>query len=193
MTETQRAILESRESRYLSIGITSDGEPKRSIAVPWARTGNAYNMRTPNVYLSPVDLVDEGIWAALERFEVIGCYCFCPLTDYGFLKRLPALQDVHIRKCFFLEDLSFLTTEWFQLYLEDAVLWDLNGLFPQGRSAGLHSYCVALVNCHVADHSALLGGGVRLSELVVGIPRGSREWKKWQSVPCGKYTWFEFD
>lgn len=193
MIESQWDILQTRESKYLSIGITSDGEPRRSIAIPWERTGNAYNMRTPNVYLSPADLADEAVWAALERFEIIGCYCFCPMTDYGFLMRLPKLQDVHIRKGFFLEELSFLTGEWFQLYLEDAVLRDLNALFPQGRPQGLHSHCVALVNCHVADHSALLGDDVRLSELVIGMPRSSRERARWREVPCGKFTWFEFD
>ena len=89
MLESQRKKLTEHTGKYLSIGITVDGAPRRSVWVPWHSTGNAFNMRTPQIYLAPADLTDEALWAELSRFHVNGCYIFCPLEDYSFLERLP--------------------------------------------------------------------------------------------------------
>ena len=108
MTEADRQALREYSKKHISIGITADGKSRRCVWVPWERTGNAMNMRTPDLYFSPEELWDEELWTELERFHVVGCYIFCPLEDYGFLTRLTALQDIQIYKGGALRDLRFL-------------------------------------------------------------------------------------
>lgn len=192
MTESQRQFLREYSKKYLSIGITADGKPRRSVWVPWELTGNAMNMRTPDHYFSPEELQDEALWEELKRFHIVGCYIFCPLDDYGFLYRLTELQDLNIYKGGALRDLRFLRTmpEWFQLHVEDAVLTDLNDLFPDGPRKGILSCCICLSGCQVADLSAL--ENIRLSELVILMPEGTNDKDRWKTVRCGKYTYHEY-
>ena len=192
MIESQREKLMNYPHDYLSIGITVDGAPRRSVWVPWHSTGNAFNMRTPQIFLAPADLTDEALWAELSRFHVNGCYIFCPLEDYSFLERLPELQDLNIYKGGALRSLGFLRSmpEWFQLHVEDAVLTDLNDLFPDGPRKGILSCCICLSGCQVADLSAL--ENVRLSELVILMPEGSADKDRWKAVRCGRYTYHEY-
>ena len=192
MTESQRQFLREYSKKYLSIGITADGKPRRSVWVPWELTGNAMNMRTPDLYFSPEELQDEALWEELKRFHIVGCYIFCPLDDYGFLYRLTEIQDLNIYKGGALRDLRFLRTmpEWFQLHVEDAVLTDLNDLFPDGPRKGILSCCICLSGCQIADLSAL--ENIRLSELVILMPEGSNDKDRWKSVRCGKYTYHEY-
>lgn len=192
MTESQRQFLREYSKKYLSIGITADGKPRRSVWVPWELTGNAMNMRTPDLYFSPEELQDEALWEELKRFHIVGCYIFCPLDDYGFLYRLTELQDLNIYKGGALRDLRFLRTmpEWFQLHVEDAVLENLDDLFPDGPRKGILSCCICLSGCQVADLSAL--ENIRLSELVILMPEGSNDRDRWKSVRCGKYTYHEY-
>lgn len=194
MTESQREKLNSYPHEYLSIGITADGEPRKSIWVPWDRTSNAYNMRTPDIYLSREDLADEALWTQLQRFHINGCYIFCPLDDYRFLARLPEIWDLTIHKGGVLRDLAFLRQMpgWFQLHVEDAVLEDLSDLFPEGGKPGVHSYCVCLSGCTVKDLSALVREDICLSELVILAPEGSNDRQRWKAVRCGKYTYHEY-
>ncbi len=194
MTEADRQFLRNYSKKYLSIGITADGQSRRSVWVPWDGTANAMNMRTPDLYFSPDELRDEDLWAELQRFHIVGCYIFCPLEDYGFLNRLTELQDLNIYKGGALRNLSFLRQmpEWFQLHVEDAVLENLEDLFPDGPRKGIHSYCVCLSGCTVADHSALTREGIRLSELVILMPQGSNARDRWTDVRCGKYRYFEY-
>ena len=192
MTESERQFLREYSKKYLSIGITADGKPRRSVWVPWELTGNAMNMRTPDLYFSPEELQDEALWEELKRFHIVGCYIFCPLDDYGFLTRLTEIQDLNIYKGGALRDLRFLRTmpEWFQLHVEDAVLTDLNDLFPDGPRKGILSCCICLSGCQVADLSAL--ENVRLSELVILMPEGTNDKDRWKTVRCGKYTYHEY-
>ena len=192
MTESERQFLREYSKKYLSIGITADGKPRRSVWVPWELTGNAMNMRTPDLYFSPEELQDEALWEELKRFHIVGCYIFCPLDDYGFLYRLTELQDLNIYKGGALRDLRFLRTmpEWFQLHVEDAVLTDLNDLFPDGPRKGILSCCICLSGCQVADLSAL--ENIRLSELVILMPEGTNDKDRWKAVRCGKYTYHEY-
>ena len=192
MTEADRQSLRNYSKKYISIGITTDGRSRRSVWVPWERTGNAMNMRTPDLYFSPEELRDEELWTELERFHVVGCYIFCPLEDYSFLTRLTQLQDLNIYKGGALRDLSFLRSmpDWFQLHVEDAVLADLSDLFPEGGRAGIHSICVCLSGCTVADIS--VPEDVYLSELVILMPAGSREKDRWKDIRCGTYTYHEY-
>lgn len=194
MLESQLELLRQRSGKPVSIGITENGEPRRSIPVPWQRDMNAYNMRTPNVYLSPGDLTVPAVRELLSGCRVVGCYVFCPTEDYGFLWDFPRLQDIHIRGGFALKSLDFLRgmEDWFQLCIWDAELPDLDALFPEGVHKGLHSYCVCFNGCTIADISALEREDIRLSELVILVPQGSNERERWQNVRCGKYTYHEY-
>ena len=194
MLDTQREKLRSHPHKYLSIGITADGSPRSSGWIPWDSTANAFNMRTPQVFLAPGDLTDEALWAELSRYHIHGCYIYCPLTDYSFLERLPGLQDITIHKGGALRDLRFLRKmeDWFQLHVEDALLENLEDLFPDGLRKGIHSYCVCLSGCTVKDLSALTQPGIRLSELVILAPQGSNDRERWKAVRCGKYTYHEY-
>lgn len=194
MIESQKQLLAADQNKYLSIGITADGEPRRSFPVPWKNTGNAFNMRIPNVYLCPADLEDPEVWEQLARFRINGCHIFCPLEDYSFLHRLPDLWDLTIHQGGALRDLEFLRPMegWFQLHIEDAVLESLDPLFPEGPRKGLHSYCVCLSGCTVKDHSALTHPDIYLSELVILAPEGSNAREQWKDVRCGKYTYWEY-
>ena len=194
MLETQLERLRQRAGRSVSLGITAFGEPRRSISVPWQRDMNAYNMRTPDVYLAPGDLADPAVRELLTACRVVGCYVFCPMADYGFLTDFPQLQDIHIRGGFALKSLDFLRDmeDWFQLCIWDADLPDLDALFPEGTHRGIHSYCVCFNGCTVGDISALEREGVRLSELVILVPQGTNQRERWQSIRCGKYTYYEY-
>ena len=192
MLESQRQKLTEYPHKYLSIGITEGGEPRFSGWVPWQNMGNAFNMRTPQIYLAPEDLTDEALWVELGRFHINGCYIFCPLTDYSFLYRLPELQDLEIYKGGALRDLRFLRgmKDWFQLHVEDAVLKDLTDLFPNGKHR--YSCCICLSGCTVNDISALTQEDIWLSELVVLMPEGANDRDRWKAVRCGKYTYWEY-
>ena len=82
--------------------------------------------------------------------------------------------------------------DWFQFYIEDAVLPDLDALFPQGVPLRTFSRCVCLSGCTVGDISALERPDVRLSELVILVPHGSNERERWRGIRCGKYTYYEY-
>lgn len=185
MTESERRYLNTYPRETISIGVTADGQAKRSVWVPWAYDVNAYNMHTPDIWLSPAELLDEDLWTGLARLRVVGCYLFTPLTDYSFLLRLPHLRDLHIYKGFFLPDLTFLRSmpHWCQLHIEDALLPDLTDLAKNGC-------CICLSGCTVKDLSAL--EAVRLSELVILMPQGSREMARWENIRCVKYTYHEY-
>ena len=82
MVTSEREKLRNKDSEYLSIGITLGGVPRMSVGIPWVATAHAYNMRTPDIYLSPEDLHDEELMRGLEAYKVIGCYVWAPLDDY---------------------------------------------------------------------------------------------------------------
>lgn len=194
MTETKREYLSGYSSDYVSIGISTDARHVGSGWVPWDSMGNAFNMRVPRIFFDPRELLDPEIWEWLDSKTVNGCYIFCPLEDYSFLARLPHLQDIRIFQGFALRDLGFMRQlpDWFQLHVEDAVLENLDDLFPEGARKGIHSYCVCLGGCSVKDLSALTQPGIWLSELVILAPEGSNDRQRWEAVRCGKYSYFEY-
>ena len=194
MTESQRELLNNYPHQYLSIGIAEDNRSRFYGWVPWHYTSNAFNMRTPSLYFTPEELEDEEVWDWLASRKVNGCYIFCPLKDYTFLNRLPDLWDLTIHHGGALRDLHFLRKmdHWFQLHVEDAVLEDLNDLFPDGTQRSYYSYCVCLSGCTVKDLSALTQPGIRLSELVILAPEGSNDRERWKAVRCGKYSYHEY-
>lgn len=194
MTESDRQFLREYSKASISIGITADGKARRSVRVPWAYDSNAYNMCIPDLYFSPEELADGELWTELQRFTILGCYIFCPLEDYSFLTRLPRLRDITICRGRALKNLEFLraTPDWLQLHIEDAVLENLDPLFPDGPRKGFFSRCVCLSGCTVADHSALVHPEIRLSELVILAPQGANQRDRWTDVRCGKYTYYEY-
>ena len=187
MTQAEKQILRRFPHKTISIGVTEDGR-RRSVHVPWQMGCNAYNMRTPDIWLSPAELHDEDLWAELGRLRVVGMYSFCPMDDYSFLSRLTELQDIAIYKGGALRSLSFLrrNPDWFMLHIEDAVLDDLDDLIP----ADTRRRNVCLSGCTVGDVSAL--ERVNLTELLILMPEGSSDRARWQQIPCVKFSYFEY-
>lgn len=193
MVESQREKLFTRTSEYLNIGITKHGEPRMTISVPWDRTANAFNMRTPDVYFAREDFDDPKIMEYLSNFHVLGCYIFTPLPDYDFLAQFTEIWDMYIEYGGAIQDLSFMRNmrEWFMLYIEDAHLKDLNDLFPEDRiKYSLNSRCMGFYHCQVDDISAMLGKQIYLSELLIWAQEENPEEKaKWKAARAGRFRY----
>lgn len=195
MLNSQKEIFEKLNSEYLSIGITSNGEPYGPIAVPWEHTASAFNMKTPDVYLSEQEINDPEILEKLKGYHVIGCYIFDALNDYSFIADFKELRDVFIMNGANITDLSFMKelNEWFMFYIEDARLENLESLFPKERKIGLLPYCVGFGGCEIKDITALENNEIYLSELVVLCPKGTNDRKRWQNIRCGTYSYYEYE
>ena len=137
MIESEKKKLLERNNEYLSIGITEGGEPRDVTQVPWERTAHAFNMKIPNVYLSPEDLRDEEILKKLHGYRVIGCYIYAPLENYDFLKTFPEIRDLYIERAESLTDISFISTlcDCDMLYLEVASLKNLDPVVEMKKRA----------------------------------------------------------
>ena len=98
MLSSEKEKLFSNEEDFISIGISKGGEKYGMVPVPWEQTANAFNMRTPNVYIAPEDLVNEEIMCQIAKQRVVGCYIFEELEDYSFLKEFTEIRDLYIRK-----------------------------------------------------------------------------------------------
>ncbi len=187
--------LETRSSEYLSIGITADGSRIGSIAVPWKRTGHAFNMRTPDVYMTEQDLHDPQIRELMRRFHVDGCYLFTPLEDYTILGELTELRDLTIYRGDNLTDLDFLTKmpKLHMFYLQYATLDNLDPLFsmPTDFLSSL-GRCVGFGGCTIRDISRLEHSDIQLAELVVLCPTGANEQQRWASVRAHDYQYGEY-
>lgn len=195
MLDSQLHILRTHSGKYISIGITAGGAPRRSIPVPWKHTCNAFNMRTPDVYLSPADLDDPEIRTLLDRFIVFGCYIFDQLDDCSFIARFPGLEDVFIFEGRCVSDLSFMekVPEWRQFFLKDARVPTLAPLFSTDMERIITSRCVCFVNCEVDDSSAMEQQNILLSELVIIRPKGSNERNRWTKVHAATRSYYEFE
>jgi len=197
MIESERNKLENRESEYLSIGITQGGVPRTTIGIPWEATVHAFNMRTPNVYLSPEDIQDEEIMGQLESYKVIGCYIWVPLSDYSFLARFKDLQDINIKNGDAISNLSFLAElyECRMLYLQNAKLKNLDMIVDVKKSSTAMFgclRCIGLDNCAVEDLSVFEIEKVHFSEFLIWMPEGSNERSRWSVVSAGTRRYFEF-
>lgn len=183
----------SMDRGYLSIGITQDGVPRGSIPVPWESTANAFNMRTPSIYIAPEDLEDPQLMELLESFRVRGMYIFVPLKDYSFISRFPGLWDIYIRHAEAMKDVRFMEPleEWHMLMLEGPYLPDLNPLFGRHKER-IPRHCLALINCIVGDIRSLHQEKRYLAELVIGMPKGSDQRQRWQNIRTGKFTYYEY-
>lgn len=93
MLEEQRERLKNRDGEYLSIGITEGGLPRLAIGVPWNFTFNAYNMQTPNIYISKEVLNDPEIMSEILKHKITGCYISVTLDNYSFLSQFVHFRD----------------------------------------------------------------------------------------------------
>lgn len=197
MIESERNKLENRESEYLSIGITQGGVPRTTIGIPWEATVHAFNMRTPNVYLSPEDIQDEEIMGQLESYKVIGCYIWVPLSDYSFLARFKDLQDINIKNGDAISNLSFLAElyECRMLYLQNAKLKNLDMIVDVKKSSTAMFgclRCIGLDNCEIEELSVFETEKVHFSEFLIWKPEGTNERDRWNVVSAGTRRYFEF-
>ena len=64
----------------------------KTLRIPWDKTSNAFNMRTPNIYIAPEDLQNQEIMSQIAKKKVDGCYIFEELKDYTFLKEFTENQ-----------------------------------------------------------------------------------------------------
>lgn len=195
MLDTQKEILKKTNNDYLSIGITLNGEPYGPIAVPWEHTASAFNMKTPNVYLTEQDLKDPEIRGILEKHHIVGCYIFDALEDYSFIAEFKELRDVFIMNGGGITDISFMKDlkEWFMFYIEEAKLQNLEPLFSKdNKRVGIYPYCVGFGGCEIDDITALEDREIYLSELVVLCPEGTNHRERWQNIRCGTYSYYEY-
>lgn len=197
MLESERNKLNNRESEYLSIGITQGGVPRVTIGVPWEATAHAFNMRTPNVYLSPEDLQDEEVMVLIESYKVIGCYIWAPLTDYGFLARFKDLQDINIKNGDAICNLGFLSElyDCRMLYMQNAKLKNLNMIVEvKKNSTAMFGClrCIGLDNCNIEDLSVFETEKVHFSEFLIWKPEGTNERDRWNRVSAGTKRYYEY-
>lgn len=197
MLESERNKLNNRESEYLSIGITQGGVPRVTIGVPWEATAHAFNMRTPNVYLSPEDLQDEEVMVLIESYKVIGCHIWAPLTDYGFLARFKDLQDINIKNGDAICNLGFLSElyDCRMLYMQNAKLKNLNMIVEvKKNSTAMFGClrCIGLDNCNIEDLSVLETEKVHFSEFLIWKPEGTNERDRWNRVSAGTKRYYEY-
>lgn len=197
MIDSQYNKLTRHTSEYLSIGITSGGVPRNSIGVPWEATGHAFNMRTPDVYLSPEDLQDDELVGLLESYKVIGCYIWAPLEDYSFLARFKDLQDINIKNGDAITNLDFLSElyECRMLYLQNASLKNLDVIVEvKKNSTAIFGClrCIGLDNCEIEELSVFETEKVHFSEFLIWKPEGTNERDRWNVVSAGTRRYFEF-
>ena len=154
MLEKERKALFERDKDYISIGISEGGVHYGIIPVMWEGTASAFNMRTPDIFIAPEDLLDGEIMERLESFTVYGLYIYAPLDDYGFISCFKSLQDLHIEGARKLNSLDFLAelVDLSMLFIEGAsldnvdLIWDIKtsgkGFMPY-RNIGLYDCDVA--------------------------------------------------
>lgn len=197
MLDEEKEKLFERKSEYLSIGITKSGSRVGVIPIPWEITAHAYNMRTPDVYISPEDLNDRAIWEKINSFKVLGLYIWESLETYDFIADLIDLQDIYIMNAKHLQGLDFLekTKECRMLFLQDVELDTLEKLvLANNQKDNLFGRlnCVALYNCDVKDISVFETEEHYFSEFLVWLPHGSNK-KRWGIIKAGKRRVYECD
>lgn len=194
MLEAQRERLKKWKSECLNIGITEDGMFRLGIGIPWNFTSNAYNMQTPNVYISKEDLNDPEIMSEIMKHKITGCYISVALDDYSFLNKLANLRDLAIKDGYRLSDLSFMRKlrECRMLYLHDVHLDNLDDVIETKKEhIPGYIYCLCLNDCKIKDISSILENEkLGYSEFVVITPQGSGEKQRWEGFKEGSRRFF---
>ena len=190
MKEEQRQKLINRKSDWIGIGVTPTGEPVGSIHVPWYHDTQAYNMKTPDVFLEPHDLLDGELMGELSALRVVGVYAFCPLPDYTALTLFPDLFDLNLYHAEGLEDLEFTKElpELGMLFLEGARLPNLDPLFTERRR---RFRCLAMYDCRVEDLESLQNYPWYMSEIIIANPKNRDERDRWKAVKAAKVRYYD--
>lgn len=170
MLDEERAELENRQSKYISIGISEGGNDRvGAIPAPWEMTAHAYNMKIPDVFISSEDLYDDDLMEKPRTFHVVGCYIFTQLDDYSFIADFLDMRDIYIIDGVNVKDLSFLSNlkDWRMLHLERAHLKDLKPILQSSLLERLWAgFCLSFAGCTVDDISALCEVK-QISELII--------------------------
>lgn len=193
MFDEERKKLEARQSEYISIGISKNGNNRvGAISVPWELTVHAYNMQIPNVFIAPDDLNDKDLMDKIKTFHVLGCYVFTRLDNYNFIADFPEIRDVYIIDGINVKDLSFLSSlkDLRMLHIEHAHLMDLKPIYQSSLlERCLPGFCLSFAECTVDDVSALYELK-RISELIVIGEDDDDERAKWRKVPSQTHRYY---
>ena len=193
MIQSEKEKLLNRESEYLSIGITEGGVAYSITGVPWERTSHAFNMKIPDVYISPEDLHDEEMLKTLRGYKLIGCYIYAPLDNYDFLSTFKDIRDLHIENAGKLRSLDFLyeMRDCDMFFLHGATLDNLDvitevkkarrGIFGDFR-------CLGLDECDIGDIESL--AEVSFSELIVW-GKDKSEAERYKKIPASTFRYYE--
>ncbi len=128
MLETERKKLFDPDREYLNIGISEGGVVYGITPIFWESSAAAFNMRTPDVYIAPEDLLDGEVMSRILSLTVHGLYIYTPLEDYSFIGRLTDLWDLHIERAENMKNLDFLSEmhELSMFFLHNADLPDMD-------------------------------------------------------------------
>ena len=193
MLDEERAELENRQSKYISIGISAGGNNRvGAIPVPWEMTAHAYNMKIPDVFISPEDLNDKDLMDKIKSFQVVGCYVLTRLNDYSFIAEFPDMRDVYIIDGVNVKDLSFLSNlkNWRMLHLERAHLKDLKPILQSSLLERMWAgFCLSFSGCTVDDASALYEVK-QISELIIIGEYDDAERAKWKRVQAHTHRYY---
>ena len=194
MLDNYREKLFSLQNEWFSIGVTKDGKGVSTIPVPWEITANAFNMKTPDIYISTADVSDTEIIDQICKNRVVGCYVFDELDDYSFISRLTGLWDVHIEQGSSIRDLSFLSdlTELKMLYLENVTLDSMDDLYSKYTPSPFGvNLCLGLFNCDIKDVSVFEKYNICLNELVVFATKDLMDKQKWKNTKVLRKNYYE--
>lgn len=138
MLDTERRKLFDPKREYLNLGVNGDGEFYSVTPIMWVNGVSAHKMRTPDVYITPADLLDREIFDRIRSLCVLGLYIYVPLEDYNFISELSDLRDIHIECAEGLKSLDFLhhTPECELLFLHKASLPDIDAVW-EVKSSGV--------------------------------------------------------
>ncbi len=175
MREELRLALDGHDSEYLSVGVNDTGENPRSWEVLWYNTSNAYNMKTPDLYITKEEISDPEVIKKLRSFRVVGFYIEVPLEDYSFLADFPDIFDLNIFYGKNLRDLGFLgkLKRCRMIFLEDIDVPDIDVILNSKRGKKVIDapfVCVGLYNCkieRVPTREEMSGPEMFFSEFIV--------------------------
>ncbi len=201
MRENLNEILNTRDSEYISIGISPTEEGYTAIPVPWVNTATAYNMKIPNVYITKEELSDDDVLAAIKRFKVIGFYVDVPLDDYEFLRDFPYIRDLNILHGENISDLSFLESleQCRMLYMENITVKDLQPILRTKQAKlgqnlfDLPYVCIGLCNCKIEDVSGFDDQRLFFSEFIVWNPKERNERSRWKNIRASTFKYYELE
>ena len=185
MLQRYKELLFASENQWISIGITKTGEDVGAISVPWSITAHAFNMKTPNIYISVEDIYDEKVISQLCKNRVVGCYIFEPIQDYSFVAHFKDLRDIHIEKGFNINDLSFLSNlpNCTMLHFEDLTIDNMNTLYAETNTVQKRDgLCLCFYNCNIGDVSIFEKKDICIYELAVWEPKIPVDMKRLDNI-----------